>query len=125
MSSPTSSQRVLTPTLFACMLAIIYGCSEAGGAATAGNPITGEGLPNPAPTMTKNWGKLPEGRMWGSSAGIDIDPTDGNVWAYERCGAGALRPTTGSVATPTLSIRSSSSTATRARCSRTSARESW
>jgi sugar lactone lactonase YvrE len=90
MSSPTSSQRLLMPTLFACMLAIIYGCSEAGGTATAGNPITGEGLPNPAPTMTKNWGKLPEGRMWGSSAGIDIDPTDGNVWAYERCGAGAL-----------------------------------
>jgi Uncharacterized conserved protein len=24
----------------------------------------------------------------GTTAGIDIDPTDGNVWAYERCGAG-------------------------------------
>jgi len=28
--------------------------------------------------------------MWGSTAGIDIDPNDGNIWAYERCGAGAL-----------------------------------
>src|SRR6516164_9396086 len=55
---------------------------------TAGNPITGEGLPNPAPVVTRNWGQLPAGRRWGTTAGIDIDPTDGNVWAYERCGAG-------------------------------------
>src|SRR5436305_188672 len=53
-----------------------------------GNPITGEGLPNPAPVVTKNWGQLPAGRTWGTTAGIDIDPMDGNVWAYERCGAG-------------------------------------
>src|SRR5215470_10272013 len=55
---------------------------------TAGNPITGEGLPNPAPIVTRNWGQLPAGRKWGTTAGIDIDPTDGNVWSYERCGAG-------------------------------------
>jgi sugar lactone lactonase YvrE len=55
---------------------------------TAANPITGEGLPNPAPIVTPNWGQLPSGRKWGTTAGIDIDPTDGNVWAYERCGAG-------------------------------------
>ena len=54
-----------------------------------GNTITGEGLPNPAPKVTKNWGELPAGRKWGTTAGIDIDPIDGNVWAYERCGAGA------------------------------------
>ncbi len=53
-----------------------------------GNPITGEGLPNPAPTVTRNWGELPAGRKWGTTAGIDVDPIDGNVWAYERCGAG-------------------------------------
>jgi sugar lactone lactonase YvrE len=53
----------------------------------AGNPITGEGLPNPAPNVTRNWGQLPSGRKWGTTAGVDIDPTDGNVWAYERCGA--------------------------------------
>src|SRR6185369_4683241 len=55
---------------------------------TTGDPITGEGLPNPAPVVTRNWGQLPTGRKWGTTAGIDIDPTDGNVWAYERCGAG-------------------------------------
>ena len=52
------------------------------------NVITGEGLPNPAPNVTRNWGELPAGRKWGTSAGIDVDPIDGNIWAYERCGAG-------------------------------------
>jgi sugar lactone lactonase YvrE len=54
------------------------------------NAITGEGLPNPAPTVTRNWGQLPAGRKWGTSAGVDIDPKDGHVWAYERCGSGTL-----------------------------------
>jgi sugar lactone lactonase YvrE len=58
-------------------------------AAKMGNPITGEGLPNPAPKVTRNWGELPAGRKWGTSAGLDIDPKDGHVWGYERCGAGA------------------------------------
>ena len=54
------------------------------------NVITGEGLPNPTPVVTRNWGQLPEGRNWGSSAGIEIDPLDGHIWAYERCGAGSF-----------------------------------
>ena len=54
------------------------------------NFITGEGLPNPAPKVTRNWGQLPAGRTWGTSAGVDIDPMDGHIWAYERCGAGTL-----------------------------------
>jgi len=58
-------------------------------AASAGNTVTGQGFPNPAPNVTRNWGQLPAGRSWGTTAGIDIDPIDGNVWAYERCGAGA------------------------------------
>ena len=62
--------------------------TRAAAAAAAANFITGEGLPNPAPVVTKNWGQLPAGRKWGTSAGIDIDPKDGHVWAYERCGAG-------------------------------------
>ena len=58
-------------------------------AAAVGNSITGVGLPAPLPVVTRNWGQLPAGRQWGTTAGIDIDPTDGNVVAYERCGAGA------------------------------------
>src|SRR5262249_8509329 len=52
------------------------------------NPTPGAGLPNPAPIGTRNFGQLPAGRKWGTTAGIDIDPIDGNIWAYERCGAG-------------------------------------
>jgi streptogramin lyase len=37
----------------------------------------------------KGWGLLPEGRVWGSSAGVDIGP-DGHIWTYDRCGATAL-----------------------------------
>jgi sugar lactone lactonase YvrE len=58
-------------------------------ATPASNPITAQGLPNPAPNVTRNWGQLPAGRSWGTTAGVDIDPIDGNVWAYERCGAPA------------------------------------
>ncbi len=43
-------------------------------------------LPNPNPTVIKNWGALPEGRIWGNTAGVDIGP-DGNIWAYDRCGS--------------------------------------
>lgn len=88
--------RSLLPALGACTVLLLTACSNAGTNAPApaastsvGNPIRGEGLPNPAPNVTQNWGQLPEGRTWGTTAGIDIDPKDGNVWAYERCGAGA------------------------------------
>ncbi len=88
-----SSSRYLMCTWFVCV-ALLLGAS-AGWAQTAtgpvpGNTITGEGLPNPTATVMANWGDLPEGRAWGSTAGIDIDPHDGHVWAYERCGAGSF-----------------------------------
>jgi DNA-binding beta-propeller fold protein YncE len=56
---------------------------------SAGNAITGEGLPNPNPTVIANWGQKQPGQEWGSSAGIEVDPTDGQIWAYERCGSGS------------------------------------
>ena len=89
--------RILLCTLGASAVFLLTACSNpdshatlsAQTAAKVGNPITGEGLPNPAPKVTRNWGELPAGRKWGTSAGVDIDPKDGHVWAYERCGAGA------------------------------------
>src|SRR5258708_39464316 len=51
---------------------------------TTGNPITGEGLPNPALVVTRNWGQLPAGRKWGPTAGIDVDPLHGNIRAHQR-----------------------------------------
>lgn len=88
------SPRVLLITLFACLSTLLTACSDPDAATTAatvtGNPITGEGLPNPAPVVIENWGELEEGREWGSTAGIDIDPIDGHIWAYERCGASSF-----------------------------------
>ncbi len=94
-----SSLRTMKSVLFICTVFLLAGCAsesdtpeamaDAMAAVAAGNPITGDGLPNPAPTVMRNWGTLPEGREWGSTAGIDIDPIDGHIWAYERCGAGA------------------------------------
>ena len=46
-------------------------------------------LPNPTGEMILNWAPLPDNRVWGSTAGIDIGP-DGHVWAYDRCGGLAL-----------------------------------
>ena len=40
---------------------------------------------NPYRTID-HWGKLPSGRTWGSTAGIDVDSHD-HVWVAERCGA--------------------------------------
>ena len=81
-----STTRIASIVLCAC----IAGITATVGAQTriAPNVVTGEGLPNPAPIVTRNWGELPAGRKWGTTAGVDIDPKDGNVWAYERCGAG-------------------------------------
>ena len=42
-------------------------------------------LPNPNPAVITNWGRLPDGREWGSSADVDIGP-DGHIWTYDRCG---------------------------------------
>ena len=73
---------------------LLTGCATDSGplatmAAEGANPITGEGLSNPNPTRIGSWATLPEGRQWGSTAGVDIDPTDGHVWGYERCAAGS------------------------------------
>jgi len=92
-----STSRPLMSAVAVLAAASLAGCAaETANSMTAdsegmvmGNTITGEGIPNPAPNVTIAWGDLPAGREWGSTAGIDIDPTDGNVWAYERCGSGS------------------------------------
>jgi sugar lactone lactonase YvrE len=34
-----------------------------------------------------DWAKLPEGRTWGATSAVDIDPDGRSVWMAERCGA--------------------------------------
>jgi DNA-binding beta-propeller fold protein YncE len=57
-------------------------------------------LPNPNPRVIKNFGALPDGRTWGSTAGVDI-ASDGHLWAYDRCGANSCA---GSNVDPILKI---------------------
>jgi NHL repeat len=43
-------------------------------------------LPNPYRSI-ENWAKLPDGRTWGSTSAVDVDPDGTSVWVGERCGA--------------------------------------
>ena len=43
-------------------------------------------LPDPFDPPQRQWAKLPDGKPWGTSAGIEIGPR-GEIWAIDRCGA--------------------------------------
>jgi DNA-binding beta-propeller fold protein YncE len=42
--------------------------------------------PNPYETV-ENFFKMPEGRKWGSTSAVDVDPDGKSIWVAERCGA--------------------------------------
>jgi hypothetical protein len=42
--------------------------------------------PNPY-QLQENWAKLPPGRTWGSTIGIEIDPDGKSLWTFDRCAA--------------------------------------
>ena len=71
-----------TLLLLATLLAPLYGFGE-------GDSKPVHDRPNPYRTID-GWGTLPDGRKWGSSAGIDIDRA-GNIWVAERCGANTCK----------------------------------
>jgi DNA-binding beta-propeller fold protein YncE len=62
-------------------VAIIAGAAAWGQASAPTNSA-----PNPYRAI-ENWGTLPEGRSWGSTSGVDIDPDGTSAWVAERCGA--------------------------------------
>jgi len=76
-------------TLVACAGTQTAGVAPAGEAEAADTGLTSDfaqrPLPNPTSEVILNWAPLPNDRIWGSTAGIDIGP-DGHVWAYDRCG---------------------------------------
>ena len=43
-------------------------------------------LPNPYETV-RNWGTLPDNRVWGSVSGVHVDIDGVHLWAGDRCGA--------------------------------------
>lgn len=55
------------------------------GAAQSGQAPTND-APNPY-TIETGWAKMPEGRTWGSTSAVDIDPDGVSVWVAERCAA--------------------------------------
>ena len=56
------------------------------GVYTQGEVSSVNDLPNPYETI-KDWGKMPGGRIFGNTSGVDIDPDGKSVWAVDRCGA--------------------------------------
>ncbi len=71
MSVPAYAKAVLVVAVLALPAGSVYSQNDV--VDPASSP-----LPNPNPTVTKAWGPLPDGRTWGSTAGVDIDP-DGHV----------------------------------------------
>ena len=47
--------------------------------------------PNPYRTI-EGFAKMPEGRIWGSTAAVDIDPDGTSIWVAERCSAQGFIP---------------------------------
>jgi len=67
--------------------AVVFGVLIAGAVAPAFGQSAAptNSAPNPYRSI-ENWAKLPEGRVWGSTSGVDIDPDGTSVWVAERCG---------------------------------------
>jgi len=90
---------------FACLLALgaIASAQRTPPAAVPAAPLRFPTLPLVSPLGARNdlpnpyrpgvsWGQLPNGRKWGSTAGITIG-RDGNIWAVDRCGASGAQGT--------------------------------
>ena len=69
----------------AMALAFLTMMSLSAGSTYAQADAATNSLPNPYHTI-ENWAKLPEGRPWGSTAGVSVD-RHGDIWVAERCGA--------------------------------------
>jgi sugar lactone lactonase YvrE len=72
----------MKPTLIAALIAIALSGARVG---TQSQPGPVNDLPNPYQPAERNWAKHPDGRAWGSTAGIDFGPK-GELWAIDRCG---------------------------------------
>jgi sugar lactone lactonase YvrE len=76
--------RLRSRTAIVIAIAVVIAMSAARAEAQS-DPQPTNTLPNPYRTIGK-WGTLPEGRTWGSTAGVAVD-RKGNIWVAERCGA--------------------------------------
>jgi len=73
------------------LLGAIVGWAALSGGWAFAQPSSSQ--PNPYQTV-ENWAKLPEGRSWGSTSAVEIDPDGKSVWVAERCGANSCADST-------------------------------
>ena len=66
-------------------LAIAFALAITSTLASAQTTAPTNALPNPYRTI-ENWGQLPDGRKWGSTSAVTVDPDGTSVWVAERCG---------------------------------------
>ncbi|HLG14759.1 MAG TPA: peptidyl-alpha-hydroxyglycine alpha-amidating lyase family protein [Blastocatellia bacterium] len=72
---------------FTLVVTVVATIGLSGGSAyTQGDVQPVNDPPNPYKTV-EGWAKMPEGRTWGSTSAVDIDPDGKSVWVAERCGA--------------------------------------
>ena len=69
---------------FALAVVAVMGVAALGASAQVSAPTNS--APNPYHAVV-NWAKMPAGREWGSTSGVDIDVDGTSVWVAERCGA--------------------------------------
>ena len=69
---------------FACRISAIALAAVLGAAALASAQPVND-LPNPYTTHQGHF-TLPEGRTWGATSAVDIDPDGTSIWVGERCG---------------------------------------
>ena len=56
--------------------------------ALASSAVAQTNLPDPFGPPERHWARLPDGKAWGTTAGIEIGP-HGELWAIDRCGDGS------------------------------------
>ncbi len=68
-------------------LSALCSLSVAAGSEARGQPTSKptNDLPNPYTTV-EGWAKMPEGRTWGATSAVAIDPDGSSIWVFERCG---------------------------------------
>lgn len=95
--SAQARARVALLAPFVALVALV--ALSAGGAHAQQNTAgTGQvqpinGLPNPY-EMLRDFGRLPDGRKWGSVSGIHVDIDGKHIWAADRCGTNSCAGST-------------------------------
>jgi streptogramin lyase len=81
-----SKSHVITPSLQSLRFAAVALFAVSAGGVYSQTIAPTNSLPNPYRSV-ENWARMPQGRTWGSTAGVWIDPDGTSVWVAERCGA--------------------------------------